>query len=143
MWGRSRTLRLCRRGRRGTTWASAPCCPASPIPTCTWLSTEAPIRWLPSRLPTTKPCCSRWLDALAHATGSIADAVAAGADSVEHCSWISPDDNIVYAPAIAEEMAARGVYACPTTNFRLATLAARRGGDWLERRLSAVAQMRV
>ena len=85
----------------------------------------------------------RRLAAHAHATGSIADAVAAGADSVEHCSWISPDDNIVYAPAIAEEMAARGVYACPTTNFRMASLAERRGGDWLERRLSAVAQMRA
>jgi imidazolonepropionase-like amidohydrolase len=83
----------------------------------------------------------RRLAAHAHATGSIADAVAAGADSVEHCSWISPDDNIVYAPAIAEELAARGVYACPTTNFRLASLAERRGGDWLERRLDAVAQM--
>jgi imidazolonepropionase-like amidohydrolase len=40
-------------------------------------------------------------------------------------------------------MAARGVYACPTTSFRLASLAERRGGDWLERRLDAVAQMRA
>ncbi len=83
----------------------------------------------------------RRLAAHAHATESIADAVEAGADSVEHCSWTSPDDWIVYDPAIAARMAERGVYACPTTNFRLGVLGARRGGDWLERRLGVLASM--
>jgi imidazolonepropionase-like amidohydrolase len=85
----------------------------------------------------------RRLAAHAHATESIVDAVEAGADSIEHCSWISPDDAIVYDPAMAARMAELGVYACPTTNFRLDVLAARRGGDWLERRLGAVASMRA
>jgi imidazolonepropionase-like amidohydrolase len=77
----------------------------------------------------------------AHATESIVDALEAGADSVEHCSWISPADDIVYDPAIAARLAERGTYACPTINFRLGALAERRGADWLERRLDALRQM--
>jgi imidazolonepropionase-like amidohydrolase len=83
----------------------------------------------------------RRLAAHAHATESIADAVEAGADTIEHCSWISPDDQIVYDPSVAARMAERGTYACPTTNFRLGTFAQRRGPGWLERRLEAVARM--
>ncbi len=83
----------------------------------------------------------RRLAAHAHATRSIADAVAAGADSVEHCSWISPRDDIAYDPGIAAEMAARGVWACPTIHHRFPELAARRGPGWRERRLASIAQM--
>ena len=83
----------------------------------------------------------RRLDAHAHATASIADAVVAGVDSVEHCSWVSPDDDIVYDPVVAEAMAARGVYACPTLHWRFPEIAARRGPDWPRRRLDTIARM--
>jgi imidazolonepropionase-like amidohydrolase len=83
----------------------------------------------------------RRLAAHAHATGSIADAVAAGVDSVEHCSWVSPDDDIAYDPVVAEAMAAHGVYACPTLHWRFPEIAARRGPDWPRRRLDTIARM--
>jgi imidazolonepropionase-like amidohydrolase len=83
----------------------------------------------------------RRLAAHAHATVSIADAVAAGVDSVEHCSWVSPDDDIVYDAAVAEAMAAQGVYACPTLHWRFPEIAARRGPDWQARRLETIALM--
>ena len=81
------------------------------------------------------------LAAHAHATVSIADAVAAGVDSVEHCSWISPEDDIAYDPDVAARMADRGVYACPTIHHRFPELAARRGPGWQERRLDSIARM--
>jgi imidazolonepropionase-like amidohydrolase len=83
----------------------------------------------------------RRLAAHAHATASIADAVAAGVDSIEHCSWISPDDDIVYDPDVAAAMADRGIFACPTIHHRFPDLAARRGPGWQERRLETIARM--
>ncbi|HZR99685.1 MAG TPA: amidohydrolase family protein [Chloroflexota bacterium] len=83
----------------------------------------------------------RRLAAHAHATASIADAVAAGVDSVEHCSWVSPDDDIAYDEAVAAAMAAQGTYACPTLHWRFPELAARRGPDWTRRRLETIGHM--
>jgi imidazolonepropionase-like amidohydrolase len=83
----------------------------------------------------------RRLAAHAHATASIADAVAVGVDSVEHCSWVSPDDDIVYDPGVAAAMAGQGVYACPTLHWRFPAIAARRGPDWPRRRLETIARM--
>jgi len=83
----------------------------------------------------------RRLAAHAHATVSIADAVAAGVDSIEHCTWVAPDDRIAYDPAVADQMAARGIYACVTLHHRFAEVAARRGPGWLEQRLATIARM--
>ena len=83
----------------------------------------------------------RRLAAHAHATASIADAVAAGVDSVEHCSWVSPDDDIAYDEAVALVMADQGVYACPTLHWRFPVIAARRGPDWQRRRLETIGRM--
>jgi imidazolonepropionase-like amidohydrolase len=83
----------------------------------------------------------RRLAAHAHATASIGDAVAAGADSIEHCSWISPDDRHAYDPAIADEMAGRGTVAGVTLHHRFAAVAARREPGWLEERLENMARM--
>jgi imidazolonepropionase-like amidohydrolase len=83
----------------------------------------------------------RRLAAHAHATASIADAVAVGVDSVEHCSWISPDDDFLYDPDVARAMAAESVYACPTLHWRFPEIAAKRGPDWPRRRLDLIARM--
>ncbi|HLH26537.1 MAG TPA: amidohydrolase family protein [Chloroflexota bacterium] len=83
----------------------------------------------------------RRLAAHAHATASIGDAVAAGVDSVEHCSWVSPDDDIAYDSTVAAAMAAQGVYACPTLHWRFPMIAARRGPDWQQRRLETIGAM--
>jgi len=83
----------------------------------------------------------RRLAAHAHATASIAAAVTAGADSVEHCTWLGPDDTIAYDPAVADQMAARGIFACPTTHLRFQEVNSRRGPAWLEARLVSIGRL--
>lgn len=83
----------------------------------------------------------RRLAAHAHATASIAAAVAAGADSIEHCTWLGPDDTIAYDPAVAAQMAERSIYACPTTHLRFREVNSRRGAGWLEARLTTIGRM--
>jgi imidazolonepropionase-like amidohydrolase len=49
-----------------------------------------------------------------HGTPGIRTAVAAGVDTIEHCSWLSPD-GFHYDEATAALIAERGIYVCPTT----------------------------
>lgn len=84
----------------------------------------------------------RRLAAHAHATVSIADAVTVGADSIEHCTWVGPDDEFDYAPTVAAQMAAQGTYACPTTNWRFQIVNSRRGPERFTARLHNLAHMR-
>ena len=51
-----------------------------------------------------------------HGTAGIRNAVAAGIDCIEHCTWVSEEDDTVvdYDPAVADQMARQGTYLSPT-----------------------------
>jgi len=51
-----------------------------------------------------------------HGTAGIRNAVAAGIDCIEHCTWVSEDDDTVvdYDPTVADQMAKQGTYLSPT-----------------------------
>ena len=51
-----------------------------------------------------------------HGTAGIRNAVAAGIDCIEHCTWVSEDDDTVvdYDPEVADQMARQGTYLSPT-----------------------------
>jgi len=51
----------------------------------------------------------------AHGTEGIQRAVAAGFDTIEHCSWLDAEEkDRDYIPALVEEMVRRGIYVCRT-----------------------------
>ncbi len=56
----------------------------------------------------------------AHGTEGIANAVAAGVHTIEHCSWLAKDGFDV-RPELAEEIAAKGIFVCPgaSPNWRM------------------------
>lgn len=56
----------------------------------------------------------------AHGTEGIARAVAAGVDSIEHCSFAGLDGQYGagFDPVVADQMAEAGIYAGPTMNIR-------------------------
>jgi imidazolonepropionase-like amidohydrolase len=85
----------------------------------------------------------RRLAAHAHSTASIALAVAAGADSVEHCAWADARDRVRYAPRVAAAMAERWTYACVTPHPRYPAIAKRHEPGWLEQRLGTIVAMRA
>lgn len=51
-----------------------------------------------------------------HGTAGIRNAVAAGIDCIEHCTWVSEEDDTVvdYDPKVAEQMVKQGTYLSPT-----------------------------
>jgi imidazolonepropionase-like amidohydrolase len=51
-----------------------------------------------------------------HGTAGIRNAVAAGIDCIEHCTWVSEEDDTVvdYDPSVADQMAKQGTYLSPT-----------------------------
>ena len=51
-----------------------------------------------------------------HGTAGIRNAVAAGIDCIEHCTWVSEEDDTVvdYDPAVADQMVRQGTYLSPT-----------------------------
>lgn len=55
----------------------------------------------------------------AHGREGIAHAVTAGVATLEHCSFTGPDGvfGSDFDPALADEIAAAGIYVCPTTNI--------------------------
>jgi imidazolonepropionase-like amidohydrolase len=53
----------------------------------------------------------------AHGLAGIRNAVAAGVHTIEHCSWAAPD-GVDYDVDVVAEIAARGIFVCPTTNWR-------------------------
>ncbi len=57
----------------------------------------------------------RKIAAHCHSTKSIEDVLEAGIDTIEHASFLSPDDGQRrFEPAIAERIVASGTYVCPT-----------------------------
>jgi imidazolonepropionase-like amidohydrolase len=70
----------------------------------------------------------------AHGREGIAGAVAARVDTIEHCSFAGEDGKYGsdFDPALAEEIAAAGIYVCPTMNVHARTLRDR-FGDALEK----------
>lgn len=59
---------------------------------------------------------NRKVAAHGHGTAGIRNAVEAGVTTIEHATWVSADDDTVvdYDPAVADMMAAKGVYLSPT-----------------------------
>jgi imidazolonepropionase-like amidohydrolase len=51
-----------------------------------------------------------------HGTAGIRNAVAAGIDTIEHCTWVSEEDDTVvdYDPSVADQMVKQGTYLSPT-----------------------------
>jgi imidazolonepropionase-like amidohydrolase len=68
----------------------------------------------------------------AHAHGrlGITQAVAARVDTIEHCSFAGPDRQYGsdFDPAVVDEIAAAGIYVCPTMNVHALMLRERFGG---------------
>jgi imidazolonepropionase-like amidohydrolase len=59
---------------------------------------------------------NRKVTAHGHGTAGIRNAVAAGIDTIEHCTWVSEHDDTVvdYDPAVADQMVRQGTYLSPT-----------------------------
>jgi imidazolonepropionase-like amidohydrolase len=59
---------------------------------------------------------NRKVTAHGHGTAGIRNAVAAGIHTIEHCTWVSEDDDTVvdYDPQVADQMAKQGTYLSPT-----------------------------
>lgn len=53
-----------------------------------------------------------------HGTPGIINAVNAGVDTIEHCSWLMPQ-GYLYDEETAGRIAERGIYVCPTTTGNL------------------------
>jgi imidazolonepropionase-like amidohydrolase len=70
----------------------------------------------------------------AHGREGITQAVAARVDTIEHCSFAGPDRQYGsdFDPALADDIAAAGIYVCPTMNVHAQTLRDR-FGDALEK----------
>jgi imidazolonepropionase-like amidohydrolase len=49
----------------------------------------------------------------AHAPEGIANAIAAGVDTIEHCNF-ETEERVAYDPALVEEIASLGIIVCPT-----------------------------
>lgn len=68
----------------------------------------------------------------AHGTTSIADAVAAGVSTVEHCTFLAGPSRSDFRPDLADSMAAAGVVACPASSGNWRPLAKRVGRERIE-----------
>lgn len=66
----------------------------------------------------------------AHASESIAAAVDAGVDTVEHATWLAPGREIDRRDEVARRMAERGVVFCHASSNDWRGLATRRGERW-------------
>ncbi len=52
-----------------------------------------------------------------HGTPGVRNAVAARVDTIEHCSFMTPEPpGLKYEPDVVEQIAARGIYVVPTTS---------------------------
>jgi len=60
----------------------------------------------------------RRLTAHVHGVEGIRNAVAAGVDGLEHCSWVGPGDSTAYEPDLALRIVDQGIYVSPTFGFR-------------------------
>jgi imidazolonepropionase-like amidohydrolase len=71
----------------------------------------------------------RRVAAHAHGTEGIARAVAARADTIEHCSFAGPDGifGSAFDPVLADEIAAAGIFVCPTINVQAPIMRERYG----------------
>jgi imidazolonepropionase-like amidohydrolase len=65
----------------------------------------------------------------AHGTDSIADAVAAGVTTIEHCTWMAGQGVSDFRPEVADAMAEAGVVACPASSGNWRPLAERVGRE--------------
>ncbi len=66
----------------------------------------------------------------AHGVEGIRRSVAAGVDTLEHCSFFRPDGTNIADPELVDRIVAAGTYVCPTVNARLPEMLAIRGNDF-------------
>jgi imidazolonepropionase-like amidohydrolase len=59
---------------------------------------------------------NRTVAAHCHGVAGIRNAVAAGVTTIEHCTWVSEQDDaqVQYEPDVADEMVRKGIYLSPT-----------------------------
>jgi imidazolonepropionase-like amidohydrolase len=67
----------------------------------------------------------------AHGVEGIRRSLAAGVDTLEHCSFYRPDGTNVADDELVERIVASGTYVCPTVNARLPEMLAVRGNDFV------------
>ena len=65
----------------------------------------------------------------AHGTDGIRNAAAARVDTIEHCTWAGVGDQSEYDAATTDRIAERGIYVCPTFNWRAKAV----GNRWEQR----------
>lgn len=68
----------------------------------------------------------------AHGTEAIVSSVAAGVDTIEHCTWMTGKGKRERRPEVAEEMARRGIAVCSTNSVNW-----RKFAEWLGEELAA------
>lgn len=68
------------------------------------------------------------VSAHAHGSAGIADSVAAGVDTIEHCTWMAENGFEVLADVVGE-IAARGIAVCPAASPNWRTFAERFGQE--------------
>jgi imidazolonepropionase-like amidohydrolase len=65
----------------------------------------------------------------AHGTDGIATAVAAGVNTIEHCTWMGADGGFEVRKDLVAEMAAKGIRVCPAASPNWRAFAERFGTD--------------
>lgn len=50
----------------------------------------------------------------AHGVDGIAAAADAGVDTIEHCTWMTPDRNFELREDVLDQIVSKGIYVCPT-----------------------------
>ncbi len=83
----------------------------------------------------------RTVAAHAHGTPGIRNAVHAGVDTIEHCTWVTPDGAAIDEEVLAE-MVRRRVSVCPTMNCRWDALAEPDAPPFAAGLLDRIARMR-
>ncbi|MEV6479317.1 amidohydrolase family protein [Streptomyces sp. NPDC051576] len=65
----------------------------------------------------------------AHGTAGIAAAITAGVDTVEHCTWMTRDNEVEIRDDLIAELVARGIHVCPATHPNWRAFAERVGPE--------------
>ncbi|ROR97120.1 imidazolonepropionase-like amidohydrolase [Salana multivorans] len=68
-----------------------------------------------------------------HGVSGIAQALDAGVDELEHCSFLHPDGEVRWDPVLGERIRAQGVAVAPTAHFRNRAVTESRDGDFVPR----------
>ncbi|WP_371101087.1 amidohydrolase family protein [Streptomyces sp. PU_AKi4] len=77
----------------------------------------------------------------AHGTEGIAAAVAAGVDTIEHCTWMAEGGGFDLRDEVAADIVAGGIWVCPATHPNWRALTGRVGAERAEEMFSSLRWM--